>query len=1413
MTSGDMLIVTNASLKFAYVSMFVFVLVCSIQAQTYNVGSGAAPTSQAKTEVAQTQNQPLGWGSNIQNARLARAAELALQHGDHALAVEYAQRAAQAAPSDSELWFLLGYAARLDGKPQLSADSYTKGLRLNPSSLEGASGLAQTYSVMGRTDEAEHLLIQVLSSDPKRREDTLLLGDLYMRSGDYTNALDWLSKAERMQPGTRSELLLALSYQHLKQMDRASHYLSLAKTRAPENPEVQRSLAGYYREAGNYPEAIISLNSIRNPSPDVTAELAYTYQLGGNLNKSAKLYTKSANAMPNDLGLQLSAAQADVAVGSIDDASVFLQRATKINADSYRLHAIRGEIAQIQEHDSDAVREYNTAIAHLPASPIEGPLYSIQLHMDLTGPYRNLGDESAEQQQINIAQSEINALHEHGPDRVQFLRLRAQIKMNAGNIDSALSDMKEAIAISPHDPNNLQLDGDLLMKLGHTEDAIAIYKQVLVMDPKNRFALTSLGYASRAAGRDLEAEKYFVRLEQADPSLYVPYLALGDMYTAHSAFAKAEISYREANALAPGNALVVAGGMNASIEAHKLDIAKVWLGRATSKMQQEPQMLREKERYLSFKGEYLQSSQVGQEAIQVLAHDRDVVVYLGYDFLHLEKYNELLQLTSQYYAAFPHDPDVPLLAGYAHKHDGQSEQALQDFTTALDRDPKVVTAYVNRGYLFNDLHKPKAAAEDFESAIKLEPKDGEAHLGLAFANLNLHKPHAAIRQSQLAEKELGDSKLIHMIRATAYGREGMLTKASGEYRDALKFTPDDGTLYLGLGNTLFSQRRYHEAVDALLTAQKLSPNDDAVYALLARAYAHLHDREQALHYVRLAEQHVQPTPSDADAATVDSEMFVATGKALSTLGDQKVAMEQFQKALAVPSSNRVEVRLAIAQLMAQQNHPEDAERQIALALMEAQAGETAPATGDQFIEVADVFRQMHEYQLSQTYLERAKPAGASDIAVRIGMANTYLALGDTARAGAELSAIKNSAGSEPNYQYLLTEANVYRQEHQSTQALTAFAQAADDAGEDQTAEQSLLEAGADEGLRVNHTLSLLSNFSVQPIFEDTTVYVLDSKLDAASPVPPSQLALLPPPRSSIQIQGTVAYHLHWHYLPTASGFFQINNTQGQISVPATTSIINRNTNDYSLNFGLNPTIHLGKNVLTFNTGIQGTIRRDSESPVEMNQNLFRAFTYISTSSFFNSISASGYVIWDAGPFTESNLHSQALTGAIDFRVGRPWGKTALVTGWGANDQNFSPAGIEDYYTTSYVGLMHRFSQRLNVEALVEDLRAWRVVGASSGIAQDLRPTGTLDFAPTRHWDIQASTAYSNTRGFHVYDATQNGLSVSYARPFHRKFKENTGDVNLQYPIRFTAGFQQETFFNFTYGSNQTFLPYVSLTFF
>jgi len=220
-------------------------------AQTFQVDPDGSTASQEQSKPSQNQSKPsqseqLGWGSNIQNARLARAAQSALERGDHAQAFEYAKRASEAAPNDPQLWFLLGYAARLDGKNQQSVDAYSQGLRLSPNALDGISGLAQTYSVMGKSDDAERLLKQALAADPRRANDALVLGDLYMRAADYTSALDALNHAERIHPDARTELLIGICYEHLKQIDMASRYFELARRHAPDNPEVQRSMAGYH---------------------------------------------------------------------------------------------------------------------------------------------------------------------------------------------------------------------------------------------------------------------------------------------------------------------------------------------------------------------------------------------------------------------------------------------------------------------------------------------------------------------------------------------------------------------------------------------------------------------------------------------------------------------------------------------------------------------------------------------------------------------------------------------------------------------------------------------------------------------------------------------------------------------------------------------------------------------------------------------------------------------------------------------------------------------------------------------------------------------------------------------------------------------------------------------------------------
>ena len=73
-----------------------------------------------------------------------------------------------------------------------------------------------------------------------------------------------------------------------------------------------------------------------------------------------------------------------------------------------------------------------------------------------------------------------------------------------------------------------------------------------------------------------------------------------------------------------------------------------------------------------------------------------------------------------------------------------------------------------------------------------------------------------------------------------------------------------------------------------------------------------------------------------------------------------------------------------------------------------------------------------------------------------------------------------------------------------------------------------------------------------------------------------------------------------------------------------------------------------------------------------------------------------------------------------------------------------------------------------MRAMIEDLRAWRVVGGAYAIAQNVRPTFSVDFNPRRNWDIQATTAFSSTR------ATTSTMQprTAFPSPTHGHFDGN-----------------------------------------
>ncbi len=1014
----------------------------------------------------------------------------------------------------------------------------------------------------------------------------------------------------------------------------------------------------------------------------------------------------------------------------------------------------------------------------------EGQLYPVQLRLNLAELLREAGDDDAAHQQLAMAEAEINKLDVQGTAKAEFLRVRASLKSSDNDLKGAEADLLEARKLDP-DNVNIQLQfANLLWKEGRKDESQQIYTTVLNNDPQNRYALEAMGYLYREENNVKMAAEYFNRLAKYYPDDYIPYLALGDLYTQTKDFAQADASYQEAYKRAPDNPLIIANAANAAIEAQQIKLAGEWVGRATAKMNDDPRVMRERERYLFHEGNYVESAKLGYKVLQQLPKDRNASVYLAYDLYNLGRYDDALAIADKYDSALPTEANFPLVAGHVHKRSQLLDEAVNDYTRAIERDPKMVEAYVNRGYTLNDMQDAQRATQDFETALKLNPNNGIAHLGLAFSDLQLRKSKEAQQQAMDAQKLMGESGATHLALATAYRQQRLLGSAEQEYRAALKYAPNDLPLHLALADTLYDMRRYQQSIDELNAALNLSPDDPLIYAQMAHAYAHMGQREETMRYVEAAERQ----------GSNQSAILLDTGDALLTLGDRKGAMDRFARALSAPDANRVEARMAIARLMVKYGKDDDAKQQISLAFAESRIGEAPPVTAENLIEAANLLLAMHDFDLATRYFQKAQEAGASPDIVAIGLSYTYLAQGKTKEADQVLAPLGADPAANQNYDYLLAQSEVYRQRHDTLNAMLALSQA-DQFGGSEIAELEGMQVASEEGLRVTDHLSVLTNFTTGGLYDDSTIYMLDKQIFGIT-----NNANLPPPRSQQESLWTTAYRYHFdNGFPLLSGFFQIRNATGEESLPQEALIINRNTFDYNFNSALNPVVHMGSVSLAFNTGIQFTIRRDTEAPQYMNQNLFRQFMYVSSNSIGNWLSFNGGLYHEAGPFTATTTpqNSNDVGMWLNFVAGRPWAKTQFITGYTRRDLTFTPLPRQFFTTSTYAGLQHKFGEKLNVSVVGEYIRSWRTQDSLQAIAQAIRPAGTLQYVASKSWKVDGQFAWTRGEGFQEYDNVYSSFFITYTKPVHRSYSDSAGEFKVAYPLQFSVGLQAEQFPSYT----------------
>ncbi len=262
---------------------------------------------------------------------------------------------------------------------------------------------------------------------------------------------------------------------------------------------------------------------------------------------------------------------------------------------------------------------------------------------------------------------------------------------------------------------------------------------------------------------------------------------------------------------------------------------------------------------------------------------------LGEVFLAGEDYKRaltVLELAARYR---PNSPSVQIDLAIAHFGVGQYDKALETSRKALVLEPDNAGAHQMLGktyFMMGDLAK---SIGELEAAARLAPKDVDVIYTLGIAYLRNRQTADAKQLYNSMIKQFGDQPQLHVVIGRAYRQSGLLSEAAEEFKRAVALDPhfprahyylgityllDEGQSKIAeaaeefkiemaanpdeffanyyLGVVYVYQRKWDLAINSLLKASTIEPNNPDPYFQLGQAYQELNRHEQAVEVLKKA---------------------------------------------------------------------------------------------------------------------------------------------------------------------------------------------------------------------------------------------------------------------------------------------------------------------------------------------------------------------------------------------------------------------------------------------------------------------------------------------------------------------------------------------------------------------------------
>ena len=467
---------------------------------------------------------------------------------------------------------------------------------------------------------------------------------------------------------------------------------------------------------------------------------------------------------------------------------------------------------------------------------------------------RTLHSQKKSDQALAMAE----ALVDQDPDNVDNLLILVRLK-KGDEYDDALSDiLNRILELDPESQSTYLRLGKIYMDTGKSDEALELFTKMVEIFPDYYVAHFYLGESLLLKGRTAEAEEQFLKTLDLEPELVEPRFRLIDIYqttTPKNNREKILSTYKTILELEPDNDRALFEMALFHYKNNEMEKADPIFARLGQTLKENPRLI--------------------MSAVD--------------NFVSRKRYEDAVIVFTQLRQVDPANTNLNFFLGMAHEALDHTDKAIEYYLKVTPDHPQYKKTILSIAFLYRDKDNTREALRFLEQHHQQSPADIDIISYLASFYEEDSRFDTAMTLLQKGLKQSPDNTTLMFKLGAIQDKAGLRQDSMNTMKALIRTDPAHASALNYLGYTYAEMGIYlDEALDLILRALKIKPNDGYITDSLGWVYFQKQEYDKAVVYLEKA----------AEISKFETIIAAHLADAYVKTGQQTKALTTYKRALA-----------------------------------------------------------------------------------------------------------------------------------------------------------------------------------------------------------------------------------------------------------------------------------------------------------------------------------------------------------------------------------------------------------------------------------------------------------------------------------------------------------------------------------